>query len=59
MMRSRLTFRDAVYLGCFIADVPLGVAFAVRDEFGALAVCLFALLLVLLVTTAMPLRALD
>jgi len=58
-MRSRFTLRDAVYLGCFIADVPLGVALPVRDQFGSLAVCLLGLLLVMLVTTAMPLRALD
>jgi hypothetical protein len=58
-MRSRFNLRDAVYLGCFIADVPLGVAFAVTDQFGYLAVCLLSLLLVLLVTMALPPRALD
>jgi hypothetical protein len=59
MMPSRFNWRDAVYLGCFILDVPLGVAFAVRDEFGALVVCLLALLLVMLLTTAVPQRATE
>jgi hypothetical protein len=57
MMPSRFTWRDAVYLGCFIANVPLGVAFAVRDQFGALLACLLVLLLVMLVTIALPQRA--
>jgi hypothetical protein len=58
-MTSRFTLRDAVYLGCFIADVPLGVAFAVTNQFGYLTACLLGLLLVLLLVTALPARALD
>ncbi len=58
-MSSRFTFRDAVYLGCFIADVPLGVAFAVTDQFGYLVACLLALLLALVLVMSLPVRVLD
>jgi hypothetical protein len=58
-MQSPVTLRDVIYLGCFVADVPLGVAFAVTDQFGYLAACLLGLLLVMLLATALPSRALD
>jgi hypothetical protein len=58
-MNSRFTLRDAIYLGCFIADVPLGVAFAVTDQFGYLVACLLVLLLTLLLVSALPTRVLD